>query len=697
MDRRHEARALGTDVEGRAAWLIGLATRLVRDGAAAEDACQDAWLGALRTGHPPSRAALVSGVRRSLSGQWRAQRRRARREREAARVEALPAIDDTLQREELERELLLALGDLEEPFQSTLRARFDEGLESSVIAARLGLTTEAVRWRIREGAARLRRALERRGVLGLLAFGAQPGPTSAPTQGATPASGAAPQATSLTSAAQISAVVLIGMKSLTIAAATLLAVAWFLVRLPSSPAGSTPETAGAAPAVPERASPAPAALEASVARSTPERARVAAEDSTLPQLPEAPPALAPATLELRFALAPGLLAPKRATVQVVGDILGGVRATSILLEDAEVAEGRVTVELRRSDEFELHPIDGTWVFVSAAGVTDTRVSLGDVDWTEGATNQVEVRLRPASDLHVQAVDGHTRVALEEVGYKIVGETELPDGAHVRKTSDPLRIAVPFEGAEGDWLFVHARVPGLAARAWPLTEVLGMPPDSDGVRRLELLPGGTIEGRITAEDGLPLLKAAAVHYRVRLGDGTSDVTYPHWIAREGLAPLDRDGRFRISGLAPGTCVLELREDGRRINGPGISPARQVRVHGDESHYLDWTVASAYDELVLNLAWHTSDEVALFFELYRLTDDPAAPRRLLATRHFMDPLVPEAVRLDPGTLVADGRYELRVGNDVNGREAHPLRVEGSRVVLEHRFVAGAGGTPLVAQRP
>jgi len=524
-----------------------------------------------------------------------------------------------------------------------------------------------------------------------------PAPTSPLGPGPMAASRAAPQAASLTTAARTSAVVLIGMKPLTLAAAALAALAWFLVRLPSSPAGATPEVAGGAPAAPERASPAPAALEPSVGEATPARAQVAAGDTALSQLPEAPPALPPATLALRFVPAPGLLSPKRATVQVVGDVLGGIRATSIRLADAVVDDGRVTVELRRSDEFELHSIDATWVFVSAAGVTDTKVRLGDVDWSEGATNQAEVQLHPATELYVQAVDGRSRVALREVGYRVVGETVLPDGAFARKSSEPLKIAVPFEGAEGDWLFVHTSVPGLVARGWPLDEVLGLPPDPNGVRQLELFPGGTIEGRVTTEDGLPLSKSAAVHYAVRAGDGLLGLTYEDRFALPSPIPLDQDGRFRVGGLAPGTVVLELCEVGRRLEGPNLAPARQVRVQSDETHYLEWTIPSSCDELVLNLAWYTSDEVLLFLELYRLTDDPSAPRRLLAMRHNMPPLVPQAVRLEPGTLVAQGRYELTVGNDTNGREAYPLRVEGSRVVLEHRFVAGAAGATLVAVTP
>ncbi len=51
----------------------------------------------------------------------------------------------------------------------------------------------------------------------------------------------------------------------------------------------------------------------------------------------------------------------------------------------------------------------------------------------------------------------------------------------------------------------------------------------------------------------------------------------------------------------------------------------------------------------------------------------------------------------TWASDTGTELTVGNDTNGREAYPLRVEGSRVVLEHRFVAGAAGATLVAVTP
>lgn len=141
-------------------WLGALCARLTQDPGLAEDARQEAWLAAARvSGGAPDRVGLARAVRSFLWKARRAERRRAGREREAARAEGLPSTDELVARGEQQRRVLDALLALEEPFRSTLLARFQEGLDPREIAERGASPVDTVRWRLRRGIELLRDAL----------------------------------------------------------------------------------------------------------------------------------------------------------------------------------------------------------------------------------------------------------------------------------------------------------------------------------------------------------------------------------------------------------------------------------------------------------------------------------------------------------------------------------------------------------
>jgi RNA polymerase sigma-70 factor (ECF subfamily) len=148
-----------------APWLNGLARRLARDGATAEDLLQELWLRAWKAGpaDPRRRRPWLARVLANLARkERRGSLRRHARERCCAKSEATPTTHEVAERLEAQRMLLEELERLAEPFRSVLVLRFQDELTSAEIARRLALPAGTIRWRIHEGLARLRERLDER-------------------------------------------------------------------------------------------------------------------------------------------------------------------------------------------------------------------------------------------------------------------------------------------------------------------------------------------------------------------------------------------------------------------------------------------------------------------------------------------------------------------------------------------------------
>lgn len=165
----------------RNGWVRQLARALVRDATRAEDVAQEAQLAAWRASRRESGVAEPSvgwwrGVVRRLAAlEWRRETRLQRRERTAARSEALPATVDIAADFERHREVVAAVDALPEPFREALLLRFFEGLPPRALATRLGLPVRTVESRIARGLEKLRAELiggsgERHRSLAALAF-----------------------------------------------------------------------------------------------------------------------------------------------------------------------------------------------------------------------------------------------------------------------------------------------------------------------------------------------------------------------------------------------------------------------------------------------------------------------------------------------------------------------------------------------
>lgn len=149
-------------------WVRAVARHLVRDAARAEDVAQETLLAAIQS--PPRDAqdprrlrAWLGRVAHNLAHleTRRRMRRRAREER-VAQGEAQTSAADLVARGSVLSEVESAVAELEEPYQSAVRARYFEGKSTAEIALASATTDNAIRkrlWRARE---KLRQNLDRR-------------------------------------------------------------------------------------------------------------------------------------------------------------------------------------------------------------------------------------------------------------------------------------------------------------------------------------------------------------------------------------------------------------------------------------------------------------------------------------------------------------------------------------------------------
>lgn len=153
------------DLLGESSWLSALARELVADRALADDVAQDTWVAALRTPPPratPLRPWLARVARNFAKQRARGESRRTRRELEHASDSdtASPGADELSARLEGQRLLITALGELAEPYRSTVLLVYFEHLTSAEIAQREGIAASTVRWRLQQALDQLRTRLD---------------------------------------------------------------------------------------------------------------------------------------------------------------------------------------------------------------------------------------------------------------------------------------------------------------------------------------------------------------------------------------------------------------------------------------------------------------------------------------------------------------------------------------------------------
>src|SRR5262245_40422557 len=139
-------------------WTRALARSLASDVHSAEDLVQDAWVAALE--RPPDLGRPVRGWLASvLRHRWldllRSLERSRERERRASADEAWPSSHDVVEKAAVQRELVEAVLELDEPYRTTVLLRFFEELPQREIARRMHTTSATVNSRLTRALARL--------------------------------------------------------------------------------------------------------------------------------------------------------------------------------------------------------------------------------------------------------------------------------------------------------------------------------------------------------------------------------------------------------------------------------------------------------------------------------------------------------------------------------------------------------------
>ena len=160
-----DADDLAAALLSEAGWVRRVAARLVRDGGAADDVAQEAWLRALEQRPDASttlRGWLAEVMRRLAHTRARAEARRRARELAAGGDEASAAsADRLLEKAELLHRIGQLVGELDEPYRSTVLLRYFEGVSAAEIARRHAVPAGTVRWRLKEALDQLRARLSR--------------------------------------------------------------------------------------------------------------------------------------------------------------------------------------------------------------------------------------------------------------------------------------------------------------------------------------------------------------------------------------------------------------------------------------------------------------------------------------------------------------------------------------------------------
>jgi len=143
-------------------WLRRLAHELVSDPGCAEDVAQLAWISASRHDARSSRAGFLQRILRNrIRQEHRGESRRKERERMAFQARTAASSLEVVERLDLQRYLVDALRDLDEPYRETLVLRFLDDLPPREVARRMGVPPKTVNTRIARGLTKLRERLDR--------------------------------------------------------------------------------------------------------------------------------------------------------------------------------------------------------------------------------------------------------------------------------------------------------------------------------------------------------------------------------------------------------------------------------------------------------------------------------------------------------------------------------------------------------
>ncbi len=148
-----------------AAGLRRLASRLVADGADADDLVQETLVAGLE--NPPTRTQplfhwLVRVMRNFATARWRVESTRARREHAAAQSEAIPSDAELVERMELHRVVADEVLALPEPYRTAILSLYFDEVRAEARAKSLGIPAATIRSHVKRGIEMLRERLDAR-------------------------------------------------------------------------------------------------------------------------------------------------------------------------------------------------------------------------------------------------------------------------------------------------------------------------------------------------------------------------------------------------------------------------------------------------------------------------------------------------------------------------------------------------------
>lgn len=691
-----DTRPLEGDVTLQSAWMRRLVRRLVPDVAGVDDVMQEARLAALRrerAGEDVSRGWLVRVALNFARKRRRDDASRRAIERETARREAQPAVDEVAARLDAQRALAEELRLVPEPYRTTLVQHFFDGHSAARIARASGLPATTVRTRLARGLELLRERLDRRHGGDRRAWSLALAPLALPHVPPWLDLPSAPLGTVVRGALLMKgAVQLVAAGALVVAAGV---GVWWGMSSPEA-ASAPPRALASAVAPPQELEGARASTTAIEPNAPVERAAIAA--SAIDSAENEPAAVvAPSRVEARIVdadLRPLLGArlvldrddAKPAAIQIAvrtaaESILEGSNESAASTRDGRVALDVHLASERASTRLHVEADGFASTFLEPHLVRGTTTSLGDVVMRRGGAirGRVEdVNGRPLADARVLAT------APEPWVRSVESAKRRGPGGGARSASTRSRADGSFDlaGVAPGGVRVWAEVP---AMRFAVTDPITVRADEtvDGVVLVvePLAREDEIAGRILDADGAPATNATLI---VRTRSAGSSNSFSR--------PVDAEGRFRFRVVDDVTHELIAKDGSKRFPDARVAAVEpgmhDVELRFAPDRFIDVVARDGREGVELYAVTTFADDGREKLGTSGIVAAPEGRARVrvpsrpffveVAAAHFalarLGPFTPEA---PPASL----EFALERQAGISGRVvARGAPVAGARVVLQ-----------------
>ncbi len=548
FQKKRDGKALAIVFDRTAPELLRVARHLAREPGDAEDLVQATFLTAIEAADTHERGKpVLPWLLGILSNQARAHRRRLRRRPDPTRVRAdvVADVDDEVARNELERELAVAIDDLPAAYRPVLRLWFEHGLEAQEIAATLERPAGTVRSQVSRGIEMLRQRLPE----GLAGVGAVAVSVAASRSALAairskvlghPTLHVAGASSGIGSALVLGGLLMLHHKLLALGAVAAVAVLSWLSFVPPGEVAPNEVIASGPPAV----------AAGNVGASQNRDVVPAGIERDAVEVPKEPPEDEGETLATK---------PTTLVVQIVDGKTGAPLAGYGLAtrRPGEISNLNRSSVLSRSDRngkiwFERIAPGSWWLELDRANI------VGVAEVREGQVNEHTVSLE---DLGVV-----TGVVVDQSGRPI------PDADIVLQGRGMTAPTLATSDALGQFEIRHVRGGELQARkpGYAPSFVEGVQGQPGGQTEIQLqlrAAGGTLTGRVLDVDGSPLADAGVAIARVEhIGLEITQIDGPQ--PRPLWVRTDEAGMFRTDELDVGEHIVVARG-----LGENVTPASQ----------------------------------------------------------------------------------------------------------------------------